>query len=103
MVLSGLTDAPGQGDSTDPGPPAVGALPAVSVVFNVPPARQYDLIADLLDTDMLKFHSDIIRSEKERVQKGMTTKFVYLPMMVVATLGTLNTESFCECVLSCVK
>ncbi len=24
-------------------------------------------------------------------------------MMTVATLGTLNTESFCECVLSCVK
>ncbi len=24
-------------------------------------------------------------------------------MMVVATLGVLNTESFCECVLSCVK
>ena len=24
-------------------------------------------------------------------------------MMAVATLGSLNTESFCECVLSCVK
>jgi hypothetical protein len=24
-------------------------------------------------------------------------------MMVVATLGALNVESFCECVLSCVK
>jgi hypothetical protein len=24
-------------------------------------------------------------------------------MMVVDVLGTLNTESFCECVLSCVK
>jgi hypothetical protein len=24
-------------------------------------------------------------------------------MMVVATLGALNAESFCECVLSCVK
>jgi hypothetical protein len=26
-----------------------------------------------------------------------------VPMMSVSTLGTLNTESFCECVLSCVK
>jgi hypothetical protein len=26
-----------------------------------------------------------------------------VPMMPVFTLGTLNTESFCECVLSCVK
>ena len=24
-------------------------------------------------------------------------------MMTVTTLGSLNTESFCECVLSCVK
>ena len=36
VALIGLTDAPGQGASTAPGPPAVGALPAVSVVFNVP-------------------------------------------------------------------
>ena len=52
---------------------------------------------------MLKLYSDIIRSEEERVQKGMTDKFGYLSMMAVATLGALNEESFCERVLSCVK
>jgi hypothetical protein len=31
------------------------------------------------------------------------SKFGYLPMMSVTTLGALNTESFCERVLSCVK
>ena len=35
--------------------------------------------------------------------KGLSAKFGYLPMMSVATLGALNAESFCECVLSCVK
>ncbi len=30
-------------------------------------------------------------------------KFGYLSMMTVDTLGALNVESFCECVLSCVK
>ena len=64
---------------------AVGALPdesdvlnvppADSVVWDVPPARQYDLIADLLDTDMLKLYSDILSQEKQCMQKGMTTKF----------------------------
>ena len=75
----------------------------MSVVLNVPPARQYDLITDFLDTDMLKFYSDILRIEKMCIQKGMTTKFRYFPMMSVSTLGTLNTESFSDRVLSCVK
>jgi len=35
--------------------------------------------------------------------KDHSVKFGYLSMMSVTTLGTLNTESFCECVLSCVK
>jgi len=37
------------------------------------------------------------------MKEGHSAKFGYLPMMTVATLGTLNTESFCERVLSCVK
>jgi hypothetical protein len=42
-------------------------------------------------------------SEALLIQRGKSTKFGYLTMMAVATLGVLNTESFCECVLSCVK
>ena len=59
------------------GAPPVGAFPTVSDVLNVPPAesvvwdvppvRQYDLIADLLDVDMLKLYSDILSSEKQRM------------------------------------
>ena len=37
-----------------------------------------------------------------RIQKSMSAKFGYLPMMTVATLGALNAESFCERVWSCV-
>ena len=42
-------------------------------------------------------------SESLRIQHGKSAKFGYPPMMTLATLGTLNAESFCECVLSCVK
>ena len=59
-------------------------------------AVQYDLMTDLLDADMFKVYLDMI-------QQRNPAKFGYLPMMVVATLGTLNTESFCERVLSYVK
>jgi hypothetical protein len=44
-----------------------------------------------------------MRSETLRIQQRKPTKFGYLPMMAVATLGALNAESFCERVLSCVN
>jgi hypothetical protein len=37
------------------------------------------------------------------MHQDKSAKFGNLPMMTVVTLGTLNVESFCECVLSCVK
>jgi hypothetical protein len=52
---------------------------------------------------MFKVYEDMLKSDKQRVKGGQSTKFGYLPMMAVDTLGTLNAESFCECVLSCVK
>ena len=52
---------------------------------------------------MFTMLSDVCRSETFRIQQGKPAKFGYLPMMAVATLGDLNTESFCERVLSCVK
>ena len=60
-------------------------------------------MADLLHANMFKVYSDMLRSESLRMQKGLSAKFGYLPMMSVATLGALNAESFCERVLSCVK
>ncbi len=81
----------------------VPALPTETVVLNDPPPEQYDLIADLLDTNMFKVYSDMMRSETLLIQERKPTKFGYLPMMVVVTLVALNTESFCESVLSCLK
>ena len=42
-------------------------------------------MTDLLDTDMFKVYSDIMRSETLRIQERKTPKFGYLPMMVVAS------------------
>ncbi len=64
---------------------------------------QYDVMTDLLDTDMFKVYSDMLRGETLRIQQRKPAKFGYLRMMVVATLGVLNAESFGERVLSCVK
>ncbi len=71
--------------------------------LNEAPAPQYDLMADLLHDEMFKVFSDMLRSESLLIHRVKSAKFGYLPMMVVATLGALNVESFCERVLSCVK
>ena len=44
----------------------------------------------------------MMSSETLQIQEHKSAKFGYLFMMSVDTLGTLNSESFCECVLSCV-
>ena len=85
----------------------------------VPPTAQYDLITDLLDTNMFKVYEDMLKSDKQRVKGGQPVKFgrwlydgcmmavatlgALNAMMPVATLGALNAESFRERVLSCVK
>ena len=83
--------------------PVPPALPTAQGTLNGPTGTQYDLMADLLDTNMFKVYSDILRSESLRIQHAKSAKFGYLTMMSVATLGALNAESFCERVLSCVK
>jgi hypothetical protein len=80
--------------------PAVQTAP---VGLNEAPAPQYDLMTDLLHVDMFKVLSDMLCSEVLLIKRGNSEMFEYLPMMAVATLGALNTESFCERVLSCVK
>ena len=45
----------------------------------------------------------MLKSDKPRVKEGQSTKIRYLSMMTVTTLGSLNTEFFCECVESSVK
>jgi hypothetical protein len=78
-------------------------VPTEEVLLNEVPAAQYDLMSDLVDSDMFKVYSDMPWSEVFRIQQDKSPKFGYLTMMSVDTLGALNTESFCECVLSCVK
>ncbi len=56
-------------------------------------------MVDLLHTDMFTLLSDVCRSETLRIQQGNPAKFGYLTMMTVATLGSLNAESFCESVI----
>jgi len=73
------------------------------VVLNEAPAAQYDLMTDLQHANMFKVFSDMLRSESLRIQQSKSATFGYLPMMTVATLVVLNTESFCERVLSCLK
>jgi hypothetical protein len=72
------------------------------VGLNESPPPQYGLMADWLYTDMFKVLSDILWSESLRIQQDKSEKFEYLSMMSVVTLDSLNTESFCERVLSCV-
>ncbi len=81
------------------------ALPKEVVRPNTPTVRRVErldcsggclgLMADLLHADMFKVLSDMLRSEALLIQRGKSAKFGYLPMMTVATLGALNTESFC--------
>ena len=52
---------------------------------------------------MFKVYADMLKSDKQRVKGGQSAKFGFMPIMVVATLGALNADSFCERVLSCVK
>ena len=79
------------------------ALPTVAVALTESPPEQYDLMSDLLHDNMFKVYSDMLRSDSLRMKKDHSVKFGYLFMMAVVTLGSLNAESFCESVLSCVK
>ena len=81
----------------------VGFFAPETVVLNDPPPGQYDLITNLLDTSMFKVYSDMMTSESLLIQQRKPTKFGYLLMMTVVTMGVLNTESFCESVWSCLK
>ena len=52
---------------------------------------------------MFKVYSDMMTSESLLIQQRKPTKFGYLLMMTVVTMGVLNTESFCESVWSCLN
>ena len=63
--------------------------------------KVYDLIDDLLETDVLKMYRQVLTEEKEQVKSGGRDQFGYLPTMTLSNIGAMNAESFCERTISC--
>ena len=63
--------------------------------------KNYDLMGDLLEEDILILFRQVLREEESLVKVGGQTEFGYLPRMSLANIGAMNSESFCERILSC--
>ena len=63
--------------------------------------KNYDLMGDLLEADILMFFRQVLREEESLVKCGGQAQFGYLPRMALASIGAMNAESFCERILSC--
>ncbi len=114
MKIQSASVSPGIGTA----PPSVGQVPmtddvstgsgTVSVDVSMLSAEDSGYVDDDDEDDEINQHVQGVLgyspSESLRIQHGKSAKFGYprLPM-TVTTLGSLNTESFCERVLSCVK
>ena len=83
VVLTGGPPVPGGETCGGVGAPGgiQGVSPSESGGGTVPPAAQYDLIVDLLDDDMFKVYTDMLKCDKQRVKGGHPAKFGYLTMM----------------------
>ena len=62
--------------------------------------KNYDLIGDLLETDVLMLFRQVLREEESLLKVGVQEQFGYLPTMTLSNIGVMNTESFCERILS---
>ena len=63
--------------------------------------KNYDLMGDLLEADVLMLFRQVLREEESLVKVGGQSQFGYLPTMTLVNIGVMNTESFCERILSC--
>ncbi len=84
--------------------PAAGNTPdVVNLETEVAAVQQknYDLMGDLLEADVLMLFRQVLREEESLVKVGGQTQFGYLPTMALANIGAMNAESFCERILSC--
>ena len=63
--------------------------------------KNYDLMGDLLEADILMLFRQVLRQEESLVKVGGQAQFGYLPRMALANTGAMNAESFCERILSC--
>jgi hypothetical protein len=63
--------------------------------------KVYDLMDDLLESDVLNLYSQVLTEKETLVKDGGQVQFGYLSRMVLANFDTMNAESFCERTLSC--
>jgi hypothetical protein len=56
---------------------------------------------DLLEAAVMMIFRKVLKEEEAQVKTGGQAQFGYLPRMVLTNIGTMNTESFCERILSC--
>ena len=55
--------------------------------------KNYDLMGDLLEADILMFFRQVLREEDSLVKVGGQAQFGYLPRMALANIAA-NAESF---------
>ena len=63
--------------------------------------KTYDLMDDLLETDVLKLYRPVLSEEETHVKTGDKDQFGYLARMTLTNIGVMNPESFCERTISC--
>ena len=84
--------------------PVVGNTPDVVILETEVPAVQqknYDFLGDVLEADVLMFFRQVLREEESLLKVGAQAQFGYLPTMTLSNIVVMNTESFCERILSC--
>jgi hypothetical protein len=82
--------------------PSPGKTPdVVMMVIDVSPVTQknYDLMGDLLESDILILFRQVLRKEESLVKVGGQTQFGYFPRMTLANIVVMTVESFCERIL----
>ena len=65
--------------------------------------KNYDLMGDLLEADILMLFRQVLREEESLVKVGGQAQFGYLSRMALANIGAMNAEPFCERILTCVS
>ena len=63
--------------------------------------KDYDLMDDLLEADVLKIYRQVLTQQEAQVKTGDKVQFGYLPRMTLVDIVTMNVESFCESTISC--
>jgi hypothetical protein len=56
------------------------------------PQKNYDLMSDLLETDILMLFRQVLREEESLVKVGGQVQFGYLSRMTLANIGVMNAE-----------